>query len=169
MAFSQSHIHKIHPKGQKKRLTDTQVKLLEASFHHDKKLEQEEKLYLAKELGLHPRQVAVWYQNKKARWKTQALEQDHHALQQRLENALEEKRVMEEELKALRKELDMAKEMLGFRGNDVLFAGLSSSGNGDEGSPHSTVQTDQKGGGSYLWEKSELYSEFTLFAAHSIS
>lgn len=73
MAFSQSHGHIIQSKSQKKRLTDAQVKLLEASFGPDKKLEAEKKLQLAWELGLQPRQVAVWYQNKKARWKTQVL------------------------------------------------------------------------------------------------
>ncbi|KAG8386358.1 hypothetical protein BUALT_Bualt03G0140500 [Buddleja alternifolia] len=93
-----------------------QVRLLEACFDAGKKLEPEQKFQLARELGVPPRQIAIWYQNKRARWKNQSLEVDHGALQVRLEAALVEKKQLEKEVDNLRGELKRAQNMLfGFR------------------------------------------------------
>lgn len=66
----------------KRRLTFDQVRSLEKNFEMENKLEPERKMQLAKELGLRPRQVAVWFQNRRARWKTKQLERDYEALAQ---------------------------------------------------------------------------------------
>lgn len=66
--------------SKKRRLSVDQVKALEKNFEVENKLEPERKVKLAQELGLQPRQVAVWFQNRRARWKTKQLERDYGVL-----------------------------------------------------------------------------------------
>lgn len=68
------------PESKKRRLTVEQVRSLERSFEIETKLEPEKKIQLAQELGLQPRQVAIWFQNRRARWKTKQLERDYSVL-----------------------------------------------------------------------------------------
>lgn len=96
----------------KKRLNQGQVQLLESSFDASKKLDPLLKFQLARELGVPPRQIAIWYQNKRARWKNQSMELDYSALEVRLEAALTEKKQLEKQVCNLRGELKRAQEML---------------------------------------------------------
>ncbi|KAH9773698.1 homeobox domain-containing protein [Citrus sinensis] len=66
--------------GKKRRLTATQVQFLERNFEVENKLEPERKVQLAKELGLQPRQVAIWFQNRRARSRNQRLGKDYDSL-----------------------------------------------------------------------------------------
>jgi homeobox-leucine zipper protein len=72
----------------KRRLLPEQVHMLEKSFEVENKLEPERKSQLAKELGLQPRQVAVWFQNRRARWKTKQLERDYDQLKSSYDSLL---------------------------------------------------------------------------------
>ncbi|KAH0893949.1 hypothetical protein HID58_056378 [Brassica napus] len=72
--------HHMGQSEKKRRLRVDQVKALEKNFELENKLEPERKTKLAQELGLEPRQVAVWFQNRRARWKTKQLEKDYGLL-----------------------------------------------------------------------------------------
>lgn len=93
------------PAGKKRRLTASQVQFLEKNFEAENKLEPERKAQLAKELGLQPRQVAIWFQNRRARFKNQRLEKDydslkavHDKLQDDYDNLIKEKQALENEV-----------------------------------------------------------------------
>lgn len=64
----------------KRRFSDEQIRSLETMFESEARLEPRKKLQLARELGLQPRQVAIWFQNKRARWKSKQLERDYSIL-----------------------------------------------------------------------------------------
>ncbi|KAG0471699.1 hypothetical protein HPP92_016245 [Vanilla planifolia] len=68
------------PGGKKRRLNAEQVRTLEKSFDLGNKLEAERKLRLAEDLGFQPRQIAIWFQNRRARWKAKQLEKDYELL-----------------------------------------------------------------------------------------
>lgn len=71
----------VHQPVKKRRLTADQVQFLERSFElENMKLEPDRKAQLARDLGLQPRQVAIWFQNRRARWKTKQLEKEYEAL-----------------------------------------------------------------------------------------
>ncbi|KAK7292852.1 hypothetical protein RJT34_15706 [Clitoria ternatea] len=69
-----------------RRFSDEQIKSLESMFETETRLEPRKKLQLARELGLQPRQVAIWFQNKRARWKSKQLERDYSILQANYNN-----------------------------------------------------------------------------------
>ncbi|XP_061346610.1 homeobox-leucine zipper protein HAT5-like [Gastrolobium bilobum] len=75
-----------HQAEKKRRLSAEQVQFLEKSFDEENKLEPERKTKLAKDLGLQPRQVAIWFQNRRARWKTKQLEKDYEELHDNYES-----------------------------------------------------------------------------------
>ncbi|CAA0813059.1 Homeobox-leucine zipper protein ATHB-7 [Striga hermonthica] len=63
-----------------RRFSDEQIQSLESIFKIESKLEPKKKLQLATDLGLQPRQVAIWFQNKRARWKSKQIEQEYKDL-----------------------------------------------------------------------------------------
>ncbi|KAF5731988.1 homeobox leucine zipper family protein [Tripterygium wilfordii] len=67
-------------KNNKGRFSDEQIESLESMFETETRLEPKKKLQFARELGLQPRQVAIWFQNKRARWKSKQLERDYTIL-----------------------------------------------------------------------------------------
>ncbi|XP_028752290.1 homeobox-leucine zipper protein ATHB-7 [Neltuma alba] len=69
-------------KGNKiqRRFSDDQIRSLESMFETESRLEPRKKVQLARELGLQPRQVAIWFQNKRARWKSKQIERDYSIL-----------------------------------------------------------------------------------------
>ena len=68
---------KLGEEAKKRRLSEDQVKFLETNFGRERKLESGRKVKLAAELGLEPKQVAVWFQNRRARWKSKQIEEEY--------------------------------------------------------------------------------------------
>ncbi|CAN6862327.1 unnamed protein product [Brassica oleracea] len=62
-----------------------QVRALEKIFELGNKLEPERKMQLGKALGLQPRQIANWFQNRKSRLKTKQLERDYDTLKKQFD------------------------------------------------------------------------------------
>eukprot|EP00252_Welwitschia_mirabilis_P017027 TRINITY_DN37866_c0_g1_i1.p1 TRINITY_DN37866_c0_g1~~TRINITY_DN37866_c0_g1_i1.p1 ORF type:complete len:309 (+),score=63.93 TRINITY_DN37866_c0_g1_i1:527-1453(+) len=111
--------------SKKRRLTVDQVRSLERSFEMESKLEPEKKLQLAQELGMQPRQVAVWFQNRRARWKTKQLEReftclkaDYESLRSSFESLQQEKISLLSELDSLKKKLGDHRDVLDTPGRD---------------------------------------------------
>lgn len=67
-------------KSNKRRFSDEQIRSLEEKFEEETKLEPQKKVQLARDLGLQPRQVSIWFQNRRARWKSKQLEREYSAL-----------------------------------------------------------------------------------------
>ncbi|KAA8548088.1 hypothetical protein F0562_004651 [Nyssa sinensis] len=112
----------------KRRLTAEQVHMLEKTFEAENKLEPERKTQLAKKLGLQPRQVAVWFQNRRARWKTKQLERDYDQLKSSYDSLLsdydsllKEKEKLKAEVVSLTEKLQ-AKEVAGAPKSEPLPA-----------------------------------------------
>ncbi|PIN06045.1 hypothetical protein CDL12_21415 [Handroanthus impetiginosus] len=101
-----------HLTKHKKRLTQDQVRILETNFSFNNRLEPDRKSRLALELGVPARQVAIWYQNKRAREKNQSLEFDYKALQLRLENVLADNARLKGEVQRLKAELSKIQGVL---------------------------------------------------------
>lgn len=85
----------------KKKMTSEQLKLLEISFQEEMKLDPDRKMKLSKELGLQPRQIAVWFQNRKARWKNKQLEHLYESLRQEFDVVCREKKLLQEEVRII--------------------------------------------------------------------
>ncbi|CBI33148.3 unnamed protein product, partial [Vitis vinifera] len=96
----------------KRRLSVDQVKALEKNFEVENKLEPERKVKLAQELGLQPRQVAVWFQNRRARWKTKQLERDYGILKANYETLKLNYDAIQHDNEALLKEIRELKSKL---------------------------------------------------------
>ncbi|XP_028775618.1 homeobox-leucine zipper protein ATHB-40 [Neltuma alba] len=94
----------------KRKLSAEQVNLLELNFGNEHKLESERKDRLASELGLDPRQVAVWFQNRRARWKSKKLEEEYSSLKKVHESTILEKCRLETEVLKLKEQLSEAEK-----------------------------------------------------------
>ncbi|XWS56180.1 hypothetical protein CRYUN_Cryun09bG0064200 [Craigia yunnanensis] len=86
----------------KLRLSKEQSVFLEESFKEHNTLNPKQKLALAKQLNLRPRQVEVWFQNRRARTKLKQTEVDCEYLKRCCETLTEENRRLQKELQELR-------------------------------------------------------------------
>lgn len=88
-------------KMNKRRFSDEQIKSLESIFESETRLEPRKKVQVARELGLQPRQVAIWFQNKRARWKSKQIEQEYRILRDSYENLASQFEFLKKEKQSL--------------------------------------------------------------------
>ncbi|PNT36776.1 hypothetical protein POPTR_005G147100v4 [Populus trichocarpa] len=86
----------------KLRLTKEQSALLEESFKQHSNLNPKQKEALARQLNLRPRQVEVWFQNRRARTKLKQTEVDCEFLKKCCEALTDENRRLQKELQELK-------------------------------------------------------------------
>nr|AFK34823.1 unknown [Lotus japonicus] len=89
----------------KRRFSDEQIRSLECIFESESKLEPRKKIQLAKDLGLQPRQVAIWFQNRRARWKSKRMEKEYRKLKDEYDNLASRFESLKEEKESLQLEL----------------------------------------------------------------
>ncbi|KAL5567694.1 hypothetical protein UlMin_024269 [Ulmus minor] len=95
-----------------RRFSDQQIKLLESIFESDTKLEPRKKVQLATELGLQPRQVAIWFQNRRARWKSKQIEKDFKVLRANYESLASQFESLKQEKQNLLIQLQKLNDLL---------------------------------------------------------
>nr|GEV31205.1 homeobox-leucine zipper protein ATHB-12-like [Tanacetum cinerariifolium] len=98
--------------------TNQQIKSLETIFQSESKLEPRKKLQLAKDLGLQPRQVAIWFQNKRARYKSKQLERDYNILRANYDSLLSKFDNLNSENQSLTLQLQKLHEVIDKKGKN---------------------------------------------------
>ncbi|XP_044490829.1 homeobox-leucine zipper protein HOX3-like [Mangifera indica] len=90
------------PPRKKLRLSKEQSRLLEESFRLNHTLNPKQKVALAMELKLRPRQVEVWFQNRRARSKLKQTEMECEYLKRWFTSLTEQNRRLHREVEELR-------------------------------------------------------------------
>ncbi|WOL17546.1 homeobox-leucine zipper protein HOX3-like isoform X2 [Canna indica] len=90
------------PRPKKLRLSKEQSRLLEESFRQHHTLNPKQKEALAIKLKLRPRQVEVWFQNRRARTKLKQTEMECEYLKRCFGSLTEENRRLQREVEELR-------------------------------------------------------------------
>ncbi|KAF9611494.1 hypothetical protein IFM89_032464 [Coptis chinensis] len=94
----------------KRKLSVEQVSKLEMNFSRDHNLETERKERIAVELGLDHKQVAIWFQNRRVRWRVKKLEDEYSKLKATHESVVVERSQLEAEVLSLKAQLSNAHE-----------------------------------------------------------
>lgn len=109
----------------KRRFSDEQIRTLETIFYStDSKLDSRKKVELATELGLQPRQIAIWFQNRRARWRSKEMENNFTSLRANYDNLASQFKSLQEENNSLLSQLQELSVLLqgprgGYYWNDI--------------------------------------------------
>lgn len=96
----------------KSRFSAEQIKSLESSFESETRLEPRKKVQLARELGLQPRQIAIWFQNRRARWKSKQIENEYKILKDNYDNLASQFESLKKERQSLLIQLQILGDLL---------------------------------------------------------
>ncbi|XP_039052461.1 homeobox-leucine zipper protein HAT22-like [Hibiscus syriacus] len=140
----------------KLRLSREQYAILEDSFKGHSTVDPKQKQALAELLNLRPRQVEVWFQNRRARTKLKRIEVDCELLKKRCETLTEENKRLHKELQELKSlKLTASYYMQLPAATLSMFPCCEKVDNGGEGPSASASNTFTIG------PKSHLFSPFT--------
>ncbi|GLU17588.1 hypothetical protein SLE2022_339490 [Rubroshorea leprosula] len=130
----------------RRRFSDDQIRSLEFMFESETRPESEIKQELAKELGLQPRQVAIWFQNRRARSKTRQIERDYSILKENYESLLSRYESLKREHQSLHNQLQKLRSQLGKdHGNKFYETNPIENGNDTKHqTPHAMFQPKEK-------------------------
>ncbi|QHO26020.1 putative homeobox-leucine zipper protein ATHB-51 isoform X1 [Arachis hypogaea] len=147
----------------KKRLTNEQLESLERSFQKEIKLDPDRKMKLSKELGLQPRQIAVWFQNRRARWKAKQLEHLYDSLKQEFDLISKEKQKLQQEVMKLK---GILRDHQGCRTTQISnYTEISGGGGG--GGDETTVESTSEALRCSNTNKSSSISRATASIVHN--
>ncbi|VAI08748.1 unnamed protein product [Triticum turgidum subsp. durum] len=121
--------------AKKRRLSDEQAQFLEMSFRKERKLETPRKVQLAAELGLDTKQVAVWFQNRRARYKSKLIEEEFSKLRAAHDAVVVHNCHLEAELLRLKERLAETEEE---KNKAMAAAAAATTGGGGGSSPSSS-------------------------------
>ncbi|GMH22809.1 hypothetical protein Nepgr_024652 [Nepenthes gracilis] len=97
----------------KKKFSDGQIRSLESIFDSDSRPESGTKKEIADQLGLEPRQVAVWFQNRRARCKSKQIEHDYSVLKSSYDSLASKLASLKRENQSLAVELQRLQNLKG--------------------------------------------------------
>ncbi|KAL2902910.1 Homeobox-leucine zipper protein ATHB-12 [Bienertia sinuspersici] len=121
----------INKNSNKKRFSDDQIKSLESMFSSESRPGPKTKKQIADQLGLHPRQVSVWFQNRRARTKSKQTERDYSVLKARYDSLASKLEVLKNENQCLIVEVERLRGLKGSpkdSTNEMITATCSSNG-----------------------------------------
>ncbi|XP_073152851.1 homeobox-leucine zipper protein HOX6-like [Henckelia pumila] len=106
-------------KNNRKRFSDEQIKSLETMFDAESRPELRLKMNLANKLGLQPRQVAIWFQNKRARSKSKHIENEYSMLKTKFDGLSSQFDILRKENQSLLIQLQKLRSVAGEKDDGV--------------------------------------------------
>lgn len=146
----------------KRRFSDEQIRSLECIFESESKLEPRKKMQLARDLGLQPRQVAIWFQNRRARWKSKRIEQEYRKLKDEYDNLASKFQCLKEEKESLQSEVQKLSYMVETSHDGGREAKENSTEDGGSGNGYNNCrfeETKQRFSNEGLEDKMVIYSD----------